>query len=244
MAKLILIAVALALLGLVHGHGGGLHAWDFDTPGYNYTRYLLATCADFTPYQPRTSAQTPGPIPFWPSDNKTVNVVGGIEVYLYLDTTCRVTSTLVPYLGLTVNGSAYADKKVYAWGFTGGACNSSAGVGDLYRLNTTLGTTRTNLVWWREGVTDGNGTLWGSAPNMLNIRRPGPNVTQPMTSILLQPNPADSPQLCCNMRWEAALPAWFDDAIKTCVADDSGPNYNRHRVRRRHKAKRARKALA
>jgi hypothetical protein len=70
-----------------------------------------------------------------------------------------------------------------------GTCE--AGVQDLYRNNATLGDSRGNLLWFREGETDGNGTLWGSAPNVFVPRWPGsaPNGLQ---SFLLYPNPSDS----------------------------------------------------
>lgn len=65
----------------------------------------------------------PGAVPFWPTEDETikpVNATGYIDVTLYLDNTCRVTTALLPYILLTnPDGTAYANKKVYGYGFTG-----------------------------------------------------------------------------------------------------------------------------
>jgi hypothetical protein len=70
-----------------------------------------------------------------------------------------------------------------------GTCG--AGVQDIYRNNATLGDSRGNMLWFREGMTDGNGTLFGSAPNVFVPRWPN-STTNGLQSLLLVPNPADS----------------------------------------------------
>jgi hypothetical protein len=83
--------------------------------------------------------------------------------------------------------------------------NCSA-VGDLYRHNATLGDHRANLLWWRDGVSDADGVVFGAAPNVMYVRRPGQ--PQPLTSIMLVPPPQDGEEL--------QLPALCATTAVTC----------------------------
>ncbi|KAJ9511462.1 hypothetical protein QJQ45_029873 [Haematococcus lacustris] len=102
-------------------------------------------------------------------------------------TSCSALRPFGADLGLAAgdDGAPFSGQKVYAYAFTG---TCERGVVDLFRHNATLGDARGNLLWWRNGVTSSNGTLWGTAPNILLPRRPG---TQPngAASILIVPPP-------------------------------------------------------
>ncbi|KAJ9511099.1 hypothetical protein QJQ45_013149 [Haematococcus lacustris] len=102
-------------------------------------------------------------------------------------TSCSALRPCGADLGLATgdDGAPFSGQKVYAYAFTG---TCERGVVDLFRHNATLGDARGNLLWWRNGVTSSNGTLWGTAPNILLPRRPG---TQPngAASILIVPPP-------------------------------------------------------
>ncbi|KAJ9511049.1 hypothetical protein QJQ45_002855 [Haematococcus lacustris] len=217
LARLVLVVLATAQLAAAHG--GSLHDWDFSEPGYNYTHTTLATASNFTPYDAGASAAfTPGAIPFWPMTNASdpFFMVGYVELNLYMDNNCVVTASLTPYLALATGpeGAPYSNQKVYAYGFTG---TCERGVGDLYRNNATLGDVRGNLMWWRDGVTSSNGTLWGSSPNIMVPRRPSARPNG-LTSILIVPPPQHTGgPFCANFEWAAPVDDWLAAAVANCA---------------------------
>ncbi|KAL6748191.1 hypothetical protein V8C86DRAFT_2885396 [Haematococcus lacustris] len=228
LARLALVVLATAQLAAAHG--GTLEDWDFSEPGHNYTHITLATATNFTAYNASTStAFTPGAIPFWPLTNKSASllIVGTVELNLYMDNRCLVTGALNPYLGLATgdDGAPFSGQKVYAYAFTG---TCERGVVDLFRHNATLGDARGNLLWWRNGVTSSNGTLWGTAPNILLPRRPG---TQPngAASILIVPPPQFSGPFCANFVWAPPADEWLAAAVANCTRGYMPPHIHRHR---------------
>ncbi|KAJ9511269.1 hypothetical protein QJQ45_017138, partial [Haematococcus lacustris] len=141
-------------------------------------------------------------------------------------------------LGLATgdDGAPFSGQKVYAYAFTG---TCERGVVDLFRHNATLGDARGNLLWWRNGVTSSNGTLWGTAPNILLPRRPG---TQPngAASILIVPPPQFSEcslwsstmaggPFCANFVWAPPADEWLAAAVANCTRGYMPPHIHRHR---------------
>ncbi|KAJ9511479.1 hypothetical protein QJQ45_029862, partial [Haematococcus lacustris] len=139
-----------------------------------------------------------------------------LQLNLYMDNSCVVTASLTPYLALATgpDGAPYSDQKVYAYGFTG---TCERGVGDLYRNNATLGDVRGNLMWWRDGVTSSNGTLWGSSPNIMVPRRPSARPNG-LTSILIVPPPQHTGgPFCANFDWAAPVDDWLAATVANCT---------------------------
>lgn len=202
----LLLAAMVGLLPNADAHGGGLHAWLFTptpTPGKDFFRHRIATCSSWAPLALNldNAATLPGVLPVFPSaTNSTLNVTGQLHVWWYLNSNCSddaSTSLEVANISFSLNGAPYAGKQMYGYGFTGN-CSSP---GDLYRQNATAGDDRFNLQFFRRenAVTGADGVMWGMAVNRMTTRTPGQPL--PLMSVVLLPNPNDSPPMCCNLQY-------------------------------------------
>lgn len=106
--------------------------------------------------------------------------------------------------------------------FVAGNCTQA---GDLYRGNLTMGTTRMNLLWWRDGVTDNKGYLWGSSPNIFTIRAPANDSdTTGLRSIILVTQ--NYPIMCAPIKKIASAPKGWANKVKNCVVNPNAGAYH------------------
>ncbi|GIL88099.1 hypothetical protein Vretimale_13958 [Volvox reticuliferus] len=204
----LLALFAFTIACVVEGHGGGLHSWSFlpvPSAGKEFIRHEVASCSSWSPVP--TMLGVLGPLPLFPPSASTLSVSGSASIFYYLDGNCtdRATTSININVNVTLNGAPYASKQINGYGFIGNCSNPT----DLYHHNYTLGDNRFNLVWFRKenSLTTQNGTLWGSAPNVMISR--APPADDALRSLVLFPSPADSDPICCNLVYNPPPPPEF-----------------------------------
>lgn len=217
--RLLAVLAVLLCAGTASAHGGLLHPYSLftDPERAHLPKYLVGSATGFKFYDANVSATyAPGPIPWEPTRNGPLKISGKVDVITYLDDGCLETSALFADLTFrTAANRVLGNKKVYGYGFTG---SCATGVVDLYRGNLSQGATYLNLLWWRDGVTAANGTLFGTAPNIFAIRRPP--AANALRSILLVTS--GFPLACADVKFVKPDATWAAKK-KSCKPNASAP---------------------
>eukprot|EP00877_Chromochloris_zofingiensis_P000386 jgi/Chrzof1/10348/Cz04g38220.t1 len=221
MAQFVLLACSAVVLlaAVAHGHGGALHPYPGTPEGRNDIRTRVGTCSKWVPVS-RPVAQLVDAN----ATSSKYDVNGTILLLEYLSDNCTNAHSGSMEVKLTFSQNRQPVENLTVMGYAHtGSCAS--GSDDIYLFNRTLGEVKYNMLWFYDGVTPENGTLWGHGVNDGYIVTKAPNG---VSSVTLYNNITEAPIACCDFQlagprdtnWTATLDGKGNSSCPT-EEDDS-----------------------